>query len=169
MRSDARNLVRATLVAANVPERDTARCGALQHAAANAPERVCASFVRAALLDTGETVWHNAPTLQISNRYACGRLTAGTIHKLENCMSIRGRKLFAATITHVPTGESVCVDSQVARNMQDALHKGHKLLLSRVYALTHECANAEHEYTYELPEDIQYPDDLLQYRHKLGE
>jgi protein subunit release factor A len=72
---------------------------------------------------------------------------------------------FAVRITHIPTGEMACVDSTTARNMPQAKRQAESLLHARVWAaqngMKRPCAEIA---TYDLPDDVQWPSDLYEYR-----
>jgi len=72
---------------------------------------------------------------------------------------------FAVRITHIPTGETVCVDSTTARNMPQAKRQAGELIRARVWAaqngMQRPCAEIA---IYDLPDDAQWPSDLYEYR-----
>lgn len=70
---------------------------------------------------------------------------------------------FAIRIQHVPSGESIVVTDLVARTMTEAKRKGLRALLSRVRH-KYPTAPTNTFINYKLPPDVQYPDELLDYR-----
>lgn len=74
------------------------------------------------------------------------------------------RSLFRIRITHLPTGESITVTDLTDRSMAAAHRKGLRALISRVRQRHPRWMPLDFHHNYELPGDVQYPNELLDYR-----
>lgn len=72
---------------------------------------------------------------------------------------------WAIRVTHLPTGESVTLDSNNFRSQHKARDVAIKLLKARIYAKHNSLTQPAREIaTYDLPDDEQFPNDLTEYR-----
>jgi hypothetical protein len=74
---------------------------------------------------------------------------------------------FEVVITHEPTGETVCVGGDTVRTQREALKKAEKIMRSRLWAAQNGLKRPDLEAViaeYDLPDDVEYPNDLGDYR-----
>lgn len=62
----------------------------------------------------------------------------------------------------MPSGEEITVDSVTDRTVQGAIRKGKRALLSRV--INQENDLTKNHFVYELPDGMEYPHELIDYR-----
>ena len=65
-------------------------------------------------------------------------------------------------LTHIPTGIKVAVDDAYQRSDHKKLQIAMKILRSKLYMMKHPIK--QNEVHYEFPDDVQYPDELNEYK-----
>ena len=83
-------------------------------------------------------------------------------------MGLMSMRREAVTATHLPTGTTARVEVNNAslRSMHQQKEAALALLWAKLFVLQHpeRVGVAEHEYVYNLPDDVPYPRDLAEYK-----
>lgn len=70
------------------------------------------------------------------------------------------------TVTHVPTGISVTVDDNYSRSLNKCRDKAMSILRSKLYVHNMGKNLNKDDITYDLPDNVQYPDELEDYKEE---